>query len=66
MINKNGADMSREQQNELNKVEYSKPKLTVFGDVRDVTLGASFPGDESQAGTPGPTCQLNVDNNCPP
>ena len=33
-----------------NKQQYIKPCLITYGDVRDITLGVSFPGAESGSG----------------
>ena len=46
---------------EIKKLDYMKPQLTCFGDVRDVTLGGSISGGESLGG-----CIVGLEPGCNP
>lgn len=51
------SDMLSEQEPEATKIEYVKPELKAYGDVRDITLGSSIGVNES--GCSGLDCLNN-------
>jgi len=58
------ANIDKSSNEQLNLVKYEKPELKFYGDVRDITLGASVAGTESLA-TVNDTCQAGIDLGCP-
>ena len=43
-------DLTTDNKSTIKKRKYSKPELICYGDVRDITLGATMPGAESGGG----------------
>jgi len=56
--------MKKSSNEQLDLVKYEKPELKFYGDVRDITLGASVAGTESLASV-NDTCQVGIDLDCP-